>query len=207
MLRYIDEGQFDKLPAGIYARAWIRTVAATLGLDPNSVLDEVEDALRPAAELFVSHAKTGSNTPVDSQSCRRDVVVRTHETAPSDRWRRSAAAAIDGLLLSAISAVMWMIATGTGGPRTMTLEVSGVVAVTLITVVVGAVYFLLFAGVGGRTPGAAAMGCPSVGASGPLNLSEISRRALDAAILESSLLIDWIVTELPLMVERRRVQV
>jgi cytoskeletal protein RodZ len=41
MLRHIDEGRFQKLPAGIYARAWVKAFAQAVGLEPDVALREV----------------------------------------------------------------------------------------------------------------------------------------------------------------------
>jgi hypothetical protein len=213
MLRYIDDGQFEKLPAGIYARAWVRTVAVTLGLDADDVLREVEDALRPAEEVFVrqgpSPGSARSITEGAAQALKTDSSLEILERSPApQRWRRSAAAALDGILLSGVSVVVWMVATGAGGGRPTAVGLSAAMAITLITLVVAAVYFVLFAGIGGRTPGGAALACPpTTGSAHPLHLREIGRRALEAALQEGSIVLDWILTDVPMLVERRRVQV
>ena len=45
VLRHIDEGRFELLPSGVYARAYVRAFAAAVGLDPEAALAEVEELL------------------------------------------------------------------------------------------------------------------------------------------------------------------
>jgi hypothetical protein len=49
IIQKIDDGAFDQLPGGVYARSYIRTFAALVGLDPDETVDQLSSQL-PAAE-------------------------------------------------------------------------------------------------------------------------------------------------------------
>jgi hypothetical protein len=42
VLRNLDEGRFELLPSGVYARSYVRTFAAAVGLDPEAAIAELE---------------------------------------------------------------------------------------------------------------------------------------------------------------------
>jgi len=44
-LRILDEGRFADLPGGLYARAFVRSYASAVGLDPDRIVDELSDQL------------------------------------------------------------------------------------------------------------------------------------------------------------------
>jgi len=50
VLRNIDEGRFELLPSGVYARSYVRTFAAEVGLDPEATLAQVEHLLPGAPD-------------------------------------------------------------------------------------------------------------------------------------------------------------
>ena len=52
MLRLIDAGQFHRLPAGIYARSYIRAFAQAVGLDPHEFLASIEHELPETGVVF-----------------------------------------------------------------------------------------------------------------------------------------------------------
>lgn len=45
VVQNIDDGRFDALPPGLYARSYVRAFASAVGLDPDEVLRELEAAL------------------------------------------------------------------------------------------------------------------------------------------------------------------
>jgi hypothetical protein len=213
MLRHMDEGEFHRLPAGIYARSWVRTVALAVGLDPAETLRELEHALPRAAEVGGGDGESRQDGPGDPPSSdgsrgpspRRPAV---RFVAPLiDRWRRSAVSVLDGIFLAGISIAVWMLTAAAAGVNPGALGPSGALAVTAIAVAVGAAYFVLFAGVAGRTPGAVLLGCPVLEAQEPLDLAEIGRRAAGAALQESSIVVDLMIeAEFPATVEHRGVR-
>jgi hypothetical protein len=50
VLRNLDEGRFELLPSGVYARSYVRTFAAAVGLDPEAALAELEHLLPGAPD-------------------------------------------------------------------------------------------------------------------------------------------------------------
>ena len=50
VLKNIDEGRFELLPSGVYARSYVRTFAAEVGLDPEATLAQLEHLLPGAPD-------------------------------------------------------------------------------------------------------------------------------------------------------------
>ncbi|HSL71219.1 MAG TPA: helix-turn-helix domain-containing protein [Longimicrobiales bacterium] len=50
VLRNLDEGRFELLPSGVYARSYVRTFAVAVGLDPDAALAELEPFLPGAPD-------------------------------------------------------------------------------------------------------------------------------------------------------------
>lgn len=224
MLRLIDEGEFHRLPAGIYARAWVRSVAQAVGLDPVEVLRDLEEVLPQAVDPYEhkgpdNHRKSGegdSRKPGDAAPGPRPRPFQA--AAPvrfMDRWRRSAAAALDGIILSSISIAVWIATATAGGVDPAALGTPGAFAIGAITAAVAAAYFVIFAGIAGRTPGGMLLGCPaedererlSLAERDRLSLGEIGRRAGHTALQESSIVVDLMLpADLPPTVEGRGVR-
>ena len=202
MLRYIDEGEFHRLPAGIYARAWVRSVAVEVGLDPVEVLRDLEDALpRAADQPEEKRDDGGGETPPPKPQ-----ILFAGAAGIVDRWRRSAAAALDGIFLSGVSIGVWILTAAAGGVEPNGLGAPGTLAITVITLAVAAAYFVLFAGIGGRTPGAWLVAAPADRERERLDVAEIGRRAAQAALQESSIVVELMLpADLPPAVERRGV--
>ena len=52
MVTKIDEGRFEELPAGVYARGYVRAFAAAVGVDPARVLRDLDGLLPEAPDPF-----------------------------------------------------------------------------------------------------------------------------------------------------------
>ena len=63
----------------------------------------------------------------------------------------------------------------------------GMPAIVLVLLVLTAFYFVVFAGVQGRTPGARLAGLPPLEVSGPVHLDAIVARAMRVFVSEASL--------------------
>ena len=68
VLRHIDEGKFELLPSGLYARSYVRTFAVAVGLDPDQALSEIEDLL-PGAPDPLLPAGPGAAPPYRRRGC------------------------------------------------------------------------------------------------------------------------------------------
>lgn len=51
VVKALDSGRFDQLPAGIYARSYVRAFAAAVGLDADEALTTISDQLPRPVEL------------------------------------------------------------------------------------------------------------------------------------------------------------
>jgi hypothetical protein len=190
MLRHIDQGEFQKLPAGIYARAWVRAVAVAVGLDPVEVLRDLEEALPRAVDPVPSGPGTSdSNKPAQDDR----IYPEPADESGRDRWRRVAAAILDGTILSSLGIAVWMLAAVASTVSPNALGTAGVFGVTAMTAAIGSAYFILFAGIGGRTPGTTLLGFAAEESREPLDLSAIGRRAAQAALQEISIVLELLI--------------
>ncbi len=159
----IDQGRFEELPAGVYARSYVRAFAAAVGVDPGRALDEVAGLLPPAPDPF----------PVIRE-------IKEVKAGPSKdgALSRRLVSAIDAAALLAINAaVVRLIALVAGVPVDVLLQ-HGSAAVAIVCAVPIALYFVLFGGIGGRTPGAMVCRLPGPPPRTPLVLRTILLRAL-----------------------------
>ena len=181
MLRWIDQGLYDRLPAGIYARAYVRAFAEAVGLDPAEVVSSLEHAL-PAVDAPASHQAPN----LVAASPRRTTVMQL--TAAGPPWRRVVlAAAIDAVaLLAMCGSVVAATAAICGRPAGDIMAV-GLPGLLVLLAVLTVLYFGIFAGVQGRTPGARACGLPPLETVAPVQLESVARRALRAFLIEASL--------------------
>ena len=103
VLRNLDQGRFELLPSGLYARSYVRTFATAVGLDPDATLAELEPLLPGAPdplpalnardrmpsdwvrEFFAQQLVSASEIGL---ACRTWITARV---AATDAYRRSAA--------------------------------------------------------------------------------------------------------------------
>jgi hypothetical protein len=174
MLRWIDEGQFHRLPAGIYARSYVRAFAEAVGLDPAEVVASIEHALPPVDEVFSRRGQTPGSDPG----------VRP---PPNPAWLRVMAAAIDAVVLLAVGGAVVAATAAICGRPAGEILAFGLPGLLLLLAVLTALYFVIFAGVQGRTPGARACGLRPLETPAPVHLETVARRALRAFLAEASL--------------------
>jgi transcriptional regulator with XRE-family HTH domain len=173
VLRWIDAGQFHRLPAGIYARCYVRAFAQAVGLDPNEVIASLEHELPAAADI--------SPTPA----------VRPQRSLPlSPELLRIGAASADAALLSVLYGVVLGVTAAVCRLPVGEVLVFGMPAVALVLGLITAIYFVVFAGIQGQTPGARLVGLPALDVSGPARLNVIIARAIHVFVSEASLGID-----------------
>lgn len=159
----IDAGEFDQLPPGLYARAYIRAFATEVGLDPISIVADLEMLLPQAPDPF----------PVLSE-------VRSEpETTLHLQLARCSAAMLDALLLlvGVLMPVILLASWSSGVELQILLADAGGALGAVCALPVG-LYFLLFDGIGGGTPGCRTFGLGGAGTRVPLKLPEILRRAV-----------------------------
>ena len=168
VLKWIEEGQFHKLPGGLYARAYLRAYAEAVGLDPRDVIASLEAHLPRAAEL----------APAEP--------ARPRPIAPP-RVARMAAGVVDGVLLATLGALVLALTALVGGTPVSTIVSGGGVPLAVVLVLMTVLYFAVFAGVEGRTPGARLLGLPATPSGRPVGLKDIARRSWEAFARQASL--------------------
>jgi hypothetical protein len=172
ILRWIDSGDFHRLPAGIYARSYVRAFAQAVGLDPNEVLASLEHELPQAVD---------------------PIAVAVENSAParfpplSPEWLRVAAATVDAAILSTVyGLVLGATAAVCGRPLAEVLA-PGLPAIVIVLAVLTALYFVVFAGIEGRTPGGRLFGLAPLDIAGPAHVKAIVARAGRVFMTEASL--------------------
>ena len=201
VVRKIDEGRFDELPPGLYARSYVRSFAGAVGLDPAETLKEVEHLLPGAPDPLpvmrelkgptvtnrVTAAFTRMRRRGDSTEASTDVdppeaysdPERDQHDHPAYRTQlvRIGAAAVDAIVLLALNgALLLVIALSTGLPPSSLLRQSA--ALSALCAVPTVLYFVLFNGIAGRTLGGWLCRMPEPLPHPPLTLDAILRRSL-----------------------------
>lgn len=159
-LRAIEEGRFQDLPTGIYARAAVRGYASALGLDPDEILaicgpllPAVEDPVAaigrlrglPAPRWRAATRHTGTEYTIQSN--------RTSDGAPLalPSWRLVAASAIDA---TAMAAMLLAVVTCTVAMGVPISALGGAApAFFMMAFVLGGCYFVVLGGIAGATAG------------------------------------------------------
>ena len=172
VLRNLDQGKFELLPSGVYARSYVRTFAEAVGLDPEAALAEIEHLLPgtpdplPALNARTSHAfplrqelANILSALADRTKALRsdDLSLRARDAASRLLARpgltRLGAATIDALLLLIVDAFLVMLISWSSGiPVELLLREAGLALGAFCAIPV-ALYFLLFGGIGGSTLG------------------------------------------------------
>jgi hypothetical protein len=199
MLRRIDEGRFEELPPGLYARSYVKSFAAEVGLDPVEALKAVEHLLPAAPDplpvwrelrgptvsdrltAFVERVRARQIAPAATGDEVGTGEARDHDQhAELLRWHltRLGAAAVDAMVLIAMNAALvLLVAVGTAlPPGALLREASG--ALATLCAVPTALYFVLFKGIAGRTLGSWLCRLPEPPPHSPLTLDVILRRSL-----------------------------
>jgi transcriptional regulator with XRE-family HTH domain len=204
-LRHIEEGNFKSLPAGFYARAFVRAYAEAVGVDADIVLGELAEQL-PAAQAATAPHPDAS--PAGSASLRpgaaelipdarmqvlKQLLDRHNDNVaalpaaptlsidPAPRGaRRFLAASIDGLLLAGIYVgVLGLTALFCGVSIGELVRVAAMQVFTVLALIT-VLYVLLMGGIAGRTIGAMVLDVPLLERAGrPMDLGTIARRSVD----------------------------
>ena len=191
IVHLIDAGRFEQLPGGIYARSYVKAFAAVVGLDPDEAVRELSDHLPPDEDpLPAMRESAGSYLPPLvaglgrwAAGARTSVAARLGHLWPSTlrvggQSLGLAATAVDiSFLLLVYAGLIRLTGWVTGTSLQSTIHLAGF-EVAAVCSAIGLLYFVLFGGVGGRTPGGALCGLSASSGSAPLVLGTIWRRAL-----------------------------
>ncbi len=188
VLRAMDNGQFDRLPAGLYARAYVRSVASALNLDPEATLAELLpllpglDSATPAPTATPASAASGAvSAPVPAAAA--------WSSGQDDDWRRLGGTLVDGaglVALQLIIAILAAVAAGVGLGRFVESAWPALIVLWLVT---STSYFVVFAGVSGLTPGDRLCGVRPL-PDRPQTGGQVVRRAWAVFLAKSSIVLD-----------------
>jgi hypothetical protein len=115
VLRDLDEGRFERLPSGLYARSYVRAFAAAVGLDPTDTLAHVEHLLPGAPDpVPVLNAKDPSPGELASKTAgrlceRARTVVRSIRTEVIEK-----ASSLQDVLRTEVRQAQWSLRATTG---------------------------------------------------------------------------------------------
>jgi Helix-turn-helix domain/RDD family len=199
ILQKLDEGQFGELPGGVYARSYVRSFAAAVGLDPEGTVQELIERLPPAEDpmpvlrevarantpawvQFLSDLTGNASTWIATTREPRSVSLRSLRV-PLTRWAAYLVDAAVLFLLYVLLAALtsWICGVDVHvGPHLMRA------AIAVPWSIIALVYVVLFAGIGGRTPGTWSVGLPARLEPTPLGLRDIILRALSLARTSTS---------------------
>jgi hypothetical protein len=150
MAARIDQGRFEDLPAGIYARSYVRTFARAVGMSPDEALARVQPFLRATEDPIPTLRERAPKSPFEgfrsflATQARPSARLREAWTSPSAR--RIGAAMIDGLLLTSIGMAMVISAALVSGSGVQSLlRAAGAELALMLSVPVG-LYFILLDG-------------------------------------------------------------
>ena len=153
----IDQGRFEELPAGIYARAYVRAFASAVGVNAHHAVADLEPLLPAVVDPVPAMRELSPPSSLDTLKS----FFATQQWPVKDvrlPWRRVGASALDALLLVSIGVVlMFVVAWTCGVPVHVLLEQAGLELAVMYSVPV-LLYFLLLERVAGRTVGAMACG-------------------------------------------------
>jgi hypothetical protein len=149
LLHAIADGRFGDLPSGLYGRAAIRAVAASLALPVDEVIAECAPLLAEVDDPIAGLARVRG---LRAAPARRREVLHA-DVVPSAIWRLGAAATIDGLIVAGLLLVVVAATATIPDAHLHAMSGSAAPAFTVFAVALAAWYFLLFGGVAGMTAG------------------------------------------------------
>jgi len=157
-LRAIEEGRFQDLPTGIYARAAVRAHASALGLDPEEIL-AICAPLLPAVEDPIVAIGRLKGLPPRPRPSAADVenIIQSQTRLASDKvqppsWRMAAASVIDAAVMAVMLLGLVTCTVGMGVPVSA-LGGAAAPAFCLMASVLSGCYFIVLGGVMGVTAG------------------------------------------------------
>jgi transcriptional regulator with XRE-family HTH domain len=157
----IEEGRFNDLPAGLYARTFVRAYAGAIGLDPAGVLAELQPQL-PSARLDLLAL-------ADARKLHRSNGTRRYVLA----------GAIDVAVLLAINAAIVLVCAAACGTPPFHLLGAAPGSMSLLCGTAAGLYFWLLGATDVRTAGPWMVGVEILPrARGPMALNLFLRRGV-----------------------------
>jgi len=205
VLRAIEDGRFDLLPPGIYARAAIRSYSSAVGLDPLEILDEIAPSLPAVAEPIsaigrLRGVKTTApeRTPPDRPSPDRPSADQSADhavqavPAVTPNWRLLMASFVDACIVGILlSIVVGCARIATEMPLSV-MGPSGSGALATMGVVFAGAYYLWFGGLMAATAGEWSVGLGEAEhpSAGHTTLARLGARAFRCATADVRFIAD-----------------
>lgn len=190
LLEAVEQGRFDALPRGVYARAVVRAYAEAVGLDPNRVVTEVAPQLPEPEDPIEGLARVrGFERPPPSPSAGETPIEAPLPAAARTAIplaRAAAVAALDTTVLLAFAAIITVATATVCGVTVPELFELAAPALLAQAVFAGALYFILLGGVGGATLGERIVEPQASRRRFRGTLGEATRRAGHLALREAS---------------------
>ena len=154
VVQKLDEGRFDELPGGLYARSYVRAFAGAVGLSPAETLEALEMLLPSAPDPIPILNELAPPSPYES--FKAFLAEQTKCVSGIRVSLRSVTAIlIDAALLMSIGAALVTVAAWSCGvTRLVLLEQANVELAILFSVPV-VLYMVIFERLAGQTPGQA----------------------------------------------------
>jgi hypothetical protein len=199
----LDEGRFDELPGGLYARSYVKAFAAATGIDPDAAIARIERLL-PGVPDPVNAIRDAIGCPAETPPLAADLdriwssirsraqagLARSHATPLHVIAARAGAASLDTVALSAVNTIILAaVARFCDASITALLESAGG-AVAAFCAITWASYYVLLAGIGTHTAGTWIFGSSRVREKRPVSLAAILRRAGGVWFDQASILVD-----------------
>jgi hypothetical protein len=183
-VRAIEDGRFDALPPGIYARAANRTYASAMGLDPEEVLDACAPSLPSIEEPIRAMARLRGIRPIASpQPERTPAAEPASDESPAalPSWRWIGAAAIDAGIVGGMLVALIVIARVATAVPVATLGRPGAIAFAVMGILLSIAYYAWFGGLCGTTAGEQVLGLAAPGHPPRVTLNVVTSRAARCA--------------------------
>jgi hypothetical protein len=172
LVTLLDDGRFDELPGGLYARSYVKAFAAATGIDAEAAVARVERLL-PGVPDPVSAIRGAIGCPADTPALAADL---------ERIWSAVRSRACAGLVRS--NATPFRVIAG---PELIQGAGEAVAALCAVT---WALYYVLLAGVGTHTAGTWIFGSSRAPVRRPISLAAIFRNAALTWFDQASIVVD-----------------
>lgn len=199
----LDEGRFDELPGGLYARSYVKAFALATGTDPEAAFARI-GRLLPGVPDPVDAIRDAIGCPAEAAPLAADLnriwwTIRARAQAGLARPNaapvrviaaRFAGACLDTLLLCGLNALLvGAVARFCDASTSAVVEAAGV-SVAALCAVTWTSYYLLLAGIGTRTAGTWIFGSSRRPEKRAVTLAGILRKAATTWFDQASILVD-----------------
>jgi hypothetical protein len=203
LVTLLDEGRFDEVPGGLYARSYVKAFAAATGIDAAAAVARVERLL-PGVPDPVSAIRDAIGCPADTPALAADLdriwsavrsrayagLVRSNATPFRVIAGRAAGSCLDTLVLAALDALVVAVVARFCGTTIPELIQGAGEAVAALCAVTWALYYVLLAGVGTHTAGTWIFGSSRAPVGRPISLAAIFRKAALTWFDQASIVVD-----------------